>query len=147
MTSQTALHRTISFEANARLAPPVSSYDPAMSNTKSGRRRRSSSIIYQEPPESLEQISDQSALPNLNSQWVNAKGAPRSRTQRVEGINERLTCCSHRSLDDTPCHNHRPQDSLRRHSWRNTRNIMDLDEHHLHGGLVSDVSLGSRCAL
>jgi len=46
-----------------------------MSQTKSGRRRRSSSIIYQEPPESLEQISDQSAQGNLNSQWVNAKGA------------------------------------------------------------------------
>ena len=75
MTSQTALHRTISFEANARFAPPISSYNPAMSTTKSGRRRRSSSIIYQEPPESLEQISDQSSLPNLNSQWVNSKGA------------------------------------------------------------------------
>lgn len=75
MTSQTALHRTISFEANARLAPPVSAYNSAMSSsTKGGRRRRSSSIIYQEPPESLEQISDQEALPNLNSQWVNAKG-------------------------------------------------------------------------
>lgn len=75
MTSQTALHRTISFEANARLAPPVSAYNTAMSSTKGGRRRRSSSIIYQEPPESLEQISDQEALPNLNSQWVNAKGS------------------------------------------------------------------------
>jgi hypothetical protein len=38
------------------------------------RRRRSSSLMYQEPPESLEQQSDQAALPNLNSQWVNAKG-------------------------------------------------------------------------
>ncbi|KAJ9652137.1 sphingolipid homeostasis protein orm1 [Neophaeococcomyces mojaviensis] len=46
-----------------------------MSSGKSGRRRRSSSIIYQEPPESVEQISDQAANPNLNSQWVNAKGA------------------------------------------------------------------------
>ena len=46
-----------------------------MSSGKTGRRRRSSSIIYQEPPESLEQIADQSALPNLNSQWVNSKGS------------------------------------------------------------------------
>ena len=40
------------------------------------RRRRSSSIIqvYQEPPETLEQISDQAVLPNLNANWVNAKG-------------------------------------------------------------------------
>ncbi|KAI9788389.1 MAG: hypothetical protein M1816_006914 [Peltula sp. TS41687] len=38
-------------------------------------RRRRSSIIYTEPPESIEHISDQSALPNLNADWVNAKGA------------------------------------------------------------------------
>ncbi|KAF2258033.1 Orm1 type endoplasmic reticulum protein [Lojkania enalia] len=42
---------------------------------KEARRRRSSSLVYTEPPESLEQLSDQSALPNLNAQWVNAKGA------------------------------------------------------------------------
>ncbi|KAJ5380071.1 Protein ORM1 [Penicillium cataractarum] len=41
---------------------------------KQGRRRRSSSIIYQEPAESMEHISDQAALPNLNANWVNAKG-------------------------------------------------------------------------
>ncbi|OJD34071.1 ormdl family protein [Diplodia corticola] len=46
-----------------------------MSPEKAGRRRRSSSLMYTEPPESLEHISDQAALPNLNSQWVNAKGA------------------------------------------------------------------------
>ncbi|EDN10584.1 hypothetical protein HCAG_07045 [Histoplasma mississippiense (nom. inval.)] len=46
-----------------------------MSETKTGRRRRSSSIIYQEPPESIEHTSDQAALPNLNANWVNAKGA------------------------------------------------------------------------
>jgi len=74
MTPQITLPRTISFQAG--LKPPVHlSPDVNMSSTKTGRRRRSSSIIYQEPPESLEQISDQSALPNLNSQWVNAKGA------------------------------------------------------------------------
>lgn len=41
-----------------------------------GRRRRSSSIlqVYHEPLETLEQISDQAALPNLNANWVNAKG-------------------------------------------------------------------------
>ncbi|KAF2744132.1 Orm1 type endoplasmic reticulum protein [Sporormia fimetaria CBS 119925] len=42
---------------------------------KEGRRRRSSSLVYQEPPESLEQLSDQAALPNLNADWVHAKGA------------------------------------------------------------------------
>lgn len=30
--------------------------------------------MYTEPPESLEQMSDQMAMPNSNSQWVNAKG-------------------------------------------------------------------------
>lgn len=44
------------------------------SQDKKGRRRRSSSLMFHEPPESLEQQSDQAVLPNLNSQWVNAKG-------------------------------------------------------------------------
>lgn len=64
------------------LAPRVISFSPEMDgpqrlspNTqKQGRRRRSSSIIYQEPAESMEHISDQAALPNLNANWVNAKG-------------------------------------------------------------------------
>ncbi|EWC48976.1 Uncharacterized protein DRE_00281 [Drechslerella stenobrocha 248] len=43
--------------------------------SKGGRRRRSSSIIYVEPPETIEQLSDQVALPNLNANWVNNKGA------------------------------------------------------------------------
>lgn len=43
-------------------------------DAREARRRRSSSLVYTEPPESLEQLSDQSALPNLNAQWVNAKG-------------------------------------------------------------------------
>ncbi|KAI9849829.1 MAG: sphingolipid homeostasis protein orm1 [Sclerophora amabilis] len=46
-----------------------------MNDGKKSRRRRSSSILYQEPPESSEHISDQSVLPNLNANWVNAKGA------------------------------------------------------------------------
>ncbi|KAI0171443.1 ORMDL family-domain-containing protein [Pestalotiopsis sp. NC0098] len=48
-----------------------------MADQKQTRRRRSSSILqlYQEPQEPIEQLSDQSALPNLNAQWVNAKGA------------------------------------------------------------------------
>jgi hypothetical protein len=75
MTSRPTVQRIISFADSSNLAPPASSiYDTDMSSTKTGRRRRSSSLLYQEPPESLEHISDQSALPNLNSQWVNAKG-------------------------------------------------------------------------
>jgi hypothetical protein len=30
--------------------------------------------VYHEPPESIEQINDQAALPNLNANWTNAKG-------------------------------------------------------------------------
>ncbi|KAF2690020.1 ORMDL-domain-containing protein [Lentithecium fluviatile CBS 122367] len=44
-------------------------------DAKEARRRRSSSLVYTEPPESIEQLNDQSALPNLNAEWVNAKGA------------------------------------------------------------------------
>lgn len=42
--------------------------------SKKSRRRRSSSLLYQEPLESMEHLSDQSAIPNLNANWVNAKG-------------------------------------------------------------------------
>ena len=45
-----------------------------MTEQKTGRRRRSSSLLYQEPPETIEHMSDQAALPNLNANWVNAKG-------------------------------------------------------------------------
>ena len=45
-----------------------------MNDGKKSRRRRSSSLIYQEPTESIEHMSDQSALPNVNADWVNAKG-------------------------------------------------------------------------
>ncbi|KAL5594450.1 uncharacterized protein BROUX77_007797 [Berkeleyomyces rouxiae] len=50
---------------------------PDHNSSDSVRRRRSSSIlqVYHEPPETLEQISDQAVLPNLNANWVNAKGA------------------------------------------------------------------------
>lgn len=50
-----------------------------MNDGKKSRRRRSSSLIYQEPPESIEHMSDQSALPNVNADWVNAKGEHASR--------------------------------------------------------------------
>ncbi|GAM82665.1 hypothetical protein ANO11243_006470 [Dothideomycetidae sp. 11243] len=45
------------------------------SNNVPKRRRRSSSLVYSEPLESLEHINDQAVNPNLNSQWVNSKGA------------------------------------------------------------------------
>ena len=51
-----------------------------MNGKKTSRRRRSSSLMYTEPPESTEHLSDQAALPNLNAEWVNAKGARESRS-------------------------------------------------------------------
>ena len=56
-----------------------------MNDGKKSRRRRSSSLIYQEPPESIEHMSDQSALPNVNADWVNAKGEHASSHGSFEG--------------------------------------------------------------
>ncbi|KAJ4295446.1 sphingolipid homeostasis protein orm1 [Kalmusia sp. IMI 367209] len=71
------LNRTsrLSFAGDPRPRRPSASPGKMPFDAKEARRRRSSSLVYTEPPESLEQLSDQSALPNLNSQWVNAKGA------------------------------------------------------------------------
>ncbi|KAK5129589.1 hypothetical protein LTR08_003054 [Meristemomyces frigidus] len=66
------------FRGHRQASPPlcVQSAMAAIGKEKDKRRRRrSSSLMYQEPPESLEQQSDQATMPNLNSQWVNAKGA------------------------------------------------------------------------
>ena len=63
--------RGISFPPDVDTGPHRLS--PSMTS-KQGRRRRSSSLIYQEPAESIEHTSDQAALPNLNANWVNAKG-------------------------------------------------------------------------
>jgi hypothetical protein len=63
--------RGISFPPDVDTGPQRLS--PSMTS-KHGRRRRSSSLIYQEPAESIEHTSDQAALPNLNANWVNAKG-------------------------------------------------------------------------
>ena len=59
-----------------------------------GRRRRSSSLLYQEPPETIEHMSDQAALPNLNADWVNAKGQ-----FLPHGMNEKNEKLSKRALD------------------------------------------------
>lgn len=66
--------RAISFPPDVDAASRRLTPDTNMAQGKAGRRRRSSSIIYQEPPESIEHTSDQAALPNLNANWVNAKG-------------------------------------------------------------------------
>lgn len=73
LSSPILLPRTVSYDASSK--PPSSSGTyRVMTERKTGRRRRSSSLLYQEPPETIEHMSDQAALPNLNANWVNAKG-------------------------------------------------------------------------
>ncbi|KFA48229.1 hypothetical protein S40293_09574, partial [Stachybotrys chartarum IBT 40293] len=76
LSSPILLQRTVSYDAGTR-PPRRGSYLEMPDSATGGRRRRSSSIlqVYHEPPETLEQISDQAALPNLNANWTNAKGA------------------------------------------------------------------------
>ena len=79
LSSPILLQRTVNFDAAANKETPPrsnSAYLNMSDQNAGGRRRRSSSIlqVYHEPPETLEQISDQASLPNLNANWTNAKG-------------------------------------------------------------------------
>ena len=76
LASPIVLPRTVSYGVGTNPPPRTGNTYLNMDEGKTTRRRRSSSIlqIYQEPQEPIEQLSDQSALPNLNAQWVNAKG-------------------------------------------------------------------------
>lgn len=71
----------LTFADGVNTSPPlcVQSAESKMSasDKERRRRRRSSSLMYHEPPESLEHQSDQKINPNLNAQWVNAKGMSR----------------------------------------------------------------------
>jgi hypothetical protein len=78
VSSPILIPRTVSYDVGTNPPRRGTAYQNTnMGDQKTGRRRRSSSIlqIYQEPLEPIEQLSDQSALPNLNANWVNAKGA------------------------------------------------------------------------
>lgn len=77
LSSPILIPRTVSYETGTNPPRRGSATHSAAMADKTGRRRRSSSIlqVYHEPPEPIEQLSDQSALPNLNANWVNAKGA------------------------------------------------------------------------
>jgi hypothetical protein len=74
LSSPILIPRTVSYDATSKPPRPSGPYRGMSEQQKTGRRRRSSSIIYQEPPETIEHMSDQAALPNLNADWVNAKG-------------------------------------------------------------------------
>jgi len=76
LSSPILLSRTVSYDAATN--PPRSGSGSYRDMAEPGaRRRRSSSIlqVHYEPQETLEQISDQAVVPNLNANWVNAKGA------------------------------------------------------------------------
>lgn len=78
--SSTVLQRGgISFAEGLNPSPPncVQSAENKMNadDKERRRRRRSSSLMYHEPMEDQEQLSDQKANPNLNANWVNMKGA------------------------------------------------------------------------
>lgn len=77
LSSPILLQRTVTFDAGNDPPRNGSAYHKMADPNSGGRRRRSSSIlqVYHEPPETLEQINDQAALPNLNANWNNAKGA------------------------------------------------------------------------
>ena len=139
-----------------------------MNDGKKSRRRRSSSLIYQEPPESIEHMSDQSALPNVNADWVNAKGthvygqSPVRCEELWEATSKSMADFSFsyfglslvnypmilmspsRSLGYPRHMHHRPQTPLRRHPRRLSRNIMDSRQHRLHVQLLPHVPLGPR---
>ena len=153
--------RTLAFTPNTKPAPPLKpSGERKMNDGKKSRRRRSSSLIYQEPPESIEHMSDQSALPNVNADWVNAKGEHASSHGFIEEDLRRQhqilwpgsvypadTCISSRSLGYSRHMYNWPQAPLRRHPRSLPRNIMDTCQHRLHVQLILDVPLGSRCPL
>ncbi|PNP53069.1 hypothetical protein THARTR1_06279 [Trichoderma harzianum] len=63
------------YDAGAK--PASSRFLDMTDRSAGGRRRRSSSIlqVYHEPLETLEQMSDQAVIPNMNANWTNAKGA------------------------------------------------------------------------
>ncbi|KAI1467864.1 ORMDL family-domain-containing protein [Daldinia caldariorum] len=77
VSSPILIPRTVSYDVGTNPPRRGGTTYLDMGDSKSARRRRSSSIlqIYQEPQEPIEQLNDQSTLPNLNANWVNAKGA------------------------------------------------------------------------
>ena len=67
-------HATTGFGQSSHAAVDIEPIDDSISEERKNRRRRSSSVMYREPLESPEHLSDQSVLPNHNAEWVNRKG-------------------------------------------------------------------------
>lgn len=118
--------------------------------SKKSRRRRSSSLLYQEPQESMEHLSDQSAIPNLNANWVNAKGmlAKSFPAQTLEQPNQQGTwadhCFGYRCLGDPYRPHRRSQNFLQHYPGHPTRHLLVPHQHHVHVRVLPDVPLGPR---
>ena len=120
-------------------------------DTRTRRRSRSTSIIHEVLPETVVDESDQSALPNWNSSWVNLKGKPTlpksiallSLLLHVR-VSEYLVCilmmC--RCLAYPPGHDHCLESPLQLVARSVTGIILDTDKSHIHGFELSHVSLG-----
>jgi hypothetical protein len=111
-------------------------------DAKEARRRRSSSIVYKEPAESLEQLSDQAALPNLNANWVHSKGM-----SHVAGTWLFTRPNTSRRMGDPPCPHCPGQDPPRHHSRYDARDVVDHGQPLVRGGNVPHVPLRARRAL
>ena len=117
-----------------------------MSEGKAGRRRRSSSvIIYKEPPESPEQLSDQAALPNRNASWVNGKGMDSPRRARKANIRDRRVWLTLYDVFRSMGNPHRPyrhhEDCPGRRTGHVAGDELDTDQYLVHGRLVPHVPL------
>lgn len=141
-------------------AKPASSRFLDMNDRSAGgRRRRSSSIlqVYHEPLETLEQMSDQAVVPNVNANWTNQKGmsalisAPYPTlpypTLQCLMAGSNVPCGFDRGLDYPHRHHRYSQDPLRRYPGQLSGSLVDADQHDVHGWLLHHVSLRPRHSL
>src|SRR5271170_5428423 len=113
-------------------------------DTRVRRRSRSTSIIHEVLPETVIDESDQSALPNWNSSWVNLKGetpTPRRLCFSLEYL-EADVGWDFRSLGDTSDYDYLFENPVQLVTGSVARVVVDVDESHVHGFVVFDVSLG-----
>jgi hypothetical protein len=131
--------RTVSFNGDTQ--PVRKSIGLEAMTTETKRRRRSSSLVFTEPPESLEHKNDQAVLPNLNAEWVNAKG---------EFVKLPTLCCplltafKFRRMAHTSHPYYMPQDLLRHLARHLSGTLMDSHKHILHDWFLHNVPLGAR---
>lgn len=118
--------------------------DTTASRTR--RRSRSTSIIHEVQPETVIDESDQSALPNWNSSWVNLKGTASSPAlvTLVSAYFFPRKCWRvfDRGLGDSSHHDHSSENPVRFTSRDITGTVMDINKFNIHGHVIFDVPLG-----